>query len=173
MGLFAGFLGILYTSYAPVQDLVASMLIGKGESYSALARFLSILMARDYFLQYPILGLGWGSVTSDDLVFKLLSNTGILGFLSFCIFVITVFAYLWRSARAMRPKGLELSLAPVSMLVAFVLLLFMNATSGFVYAYSHVWFLFGLAMAVPAFCLLSKDREPFPPLISPRRTVAA
>ena len=124
MVLFAGLLGMLYASYNPIQDLVASMLIGKGESYSALARFLSVLMARDYFLQYPILGLGWGSVTSDDLVFKLLSNTGILGFLAFCLFVITVFANLWRSARAMSPKGLDLSLAPVSTLVAFVLLLF-------------------------------------------------
>ncbi len=171
MGLFAGALAMAYFAYGTVQDLVGSMLVGKGESYSAMARLLSVLMARDYFLQYPILGLGWGSVTSDDLIFKLLSNTGILGFLSFSVFLITVFRCLWQSIRAAKPLGTDLQLLPVSMLVAFVLLIFINATSGFVYAYSHVWFVFGLAIAVPAFFPYLKVSEPFSTFIPAKKAI--
>ena len=38
-------------------------------------------------MQYPILGIGWGVATSHDLFIMLLSNCGILGTLSFIIFI--------------------------------------------------------------------------------------
>lgn len=153
MALFAVGLGVTYLKSAWLQDFVDSLVIGKGQSYSGMARLLSVLMARDYFLQYPILGLGWGSVTSDDLIFKLLSNTGVIGLLTFVIFVVSVLTHLWRTVKFSRASiNPRLSLLPVSMLVVFVVMLFTSATSGFVYAYSHVWFVFGMAMAVPAFC---------------------
>ncbi len=161
LGLFVAALGVVYVSYGTVQDLVGLMLVGKGESYSGTVRLLSILMARDYFLQYPLLGVGWGSVGSDDLIFKLLSNTGILGLLAFGLFLMSIIGQLWGSIRRGAAKNSASNLLPVSMLVAFLILLFSNATSGFAYAFSHVWFVFGLAMAVPAFCPSWKDPERF------------
>jgi O-antigen ligase len=137
-----------------------------------MARLLSVLMARDYFLQYPVLGLGWGSVTSDDLVFKILSNTGIAGLLAFCLFVVSVFVHLWKSARRARANS-DLSFVAVSMIVVFSVLIFTNATSGFAYAYSHVWLIFGLAMSVPGFCFGSRIEKPLPSLVSPNTAVVA
>ena len=147
--LFVGLLFYAYSGFTPAQDLFESMIIGKGESYSALARLNSILLARDYFLQYPILGLGWGSVTSSDLVFKLLSNTGLAGLLFFSLFVATASARLWRASRAAQSVPADKKLWPVCLLAALVMLIFTNVAGGFAFTYGHLWFVFGLAMCVP------------------------
>jgi hypothetical protein len=147
--LFGGLLFYTYSGFAPAQDLFESMIIGKGESYSALARLNSVLLARDYFLQYPILGLGWGSVTSSDLVFKLLSNTGLAGFLVFALFVATASVRLWRAARTGQGIPADKKLWPVCLLAALLILIFTNVAGGFAFTYGHLWFVFGLAICVP------------------------
>lgn len=44
-----------------------------------------------WFTQYPILGLGVGSIGTDDLLGVLLGNTGLLGFVSFSAFLLATF----------------------------------------------------------------------------------
>ena len=163
---FAAFLGLVYAAYSPVQDLVDLMLLGKGESSSGIGRMLSVLQASDYFLQYPILGLGWGSLASHDLIFKLLSNTGILGFSSFSLFVFTVLARLWQRARSGKARDLTQSWHSACLLVALLVLLFANMTTGFVYPYGHAWFVFGLAMSVPSLYPLT-ERVAYPTQLQP------
>ena len=163
---FVALLSLAYAAYPPAQDLVDVMLLGKGESYSGIGRMFSILQARDYFLQYPILGLGWGSLASHDLVFKLLSNTGILGFSSFSLFVFTVLVRLWQRARSGKGRDLTESWHSVCLLVALFVLLFTNMTTGFVFPYGHGWFMFGLAMSVPALYPPAK-RFAFPTQLEP------
>lgn len=165
--LFTTFVGYIYEVYSPARDVVDSMLLGKAESYSGIARLLSIFLARDYFLQYPILGVGWGSVTSDDLVFKLLSNTGILGLLTFSSFLLTVGARLWRGARILETRISTETFLSVCMLLAFLVLLFTNVTTGFVFAYGHAWFVFGLAMSVPGLHPSTKEHRRYPPDLQP------
>jgi len=148
--LFAGLLFFVYAGFSSVQDVVASMIIGKGESYSALARLNSVLLARDYFFQYPVLGLGWGSVTSHDLVFKLLSNTGLAGLFTFLMFLVTAVTCLWRAARDGESVNVDRKLWPVCLLATLIILIFTNVTGGFAFTYGHVWFVFGLAIGVPA-----------------------
>jgi O-antigen ligase len=133
---------------SPVQDVFQSMIVEKGESYSVLARVNSVLLARDYFLQFPILGLGWGSVTSHDLVFKLLSNTGIVGLSVFSLFVATILARLWRSARSGR-LGDSKMLWSIGILMSLLTLILTSIAGDFAFTYGHVWFVFGLAMSVP------------------------
>ena len=147
--LFVGLLFYAYSGFTPAQDLFESMIIGKGESYSALARLNSVLLARDYFLQYPILGLGWGSVTSSDLVFKLLSNTGLAGLLFFFLFVATASVRLWQASRTEQRIPADKKLWPVCLLAALVMLIFTNVAGGFAFTYGHLWFVFGLAICVP------------------------
>lgn len=166
LAMFVAFLWLVYSASTPAQDLVDSMLLGKGQSYSGVARMLSVLRAGEYFLQYPILGLGWGSVTSHDLVFKLLANTGILGLSAFSLFVFTLIARLWRCASVNEAQDLTHSL-PVCLLVALLVLLFANLTTGFVYSYGHAWFLFGLAMSVPALYPPLKEQGPYPTQLQP------
>jgi hypothetical protein len=138
-----------YFLYVPAQQVFESMVMGKGESYSALARVNSILLARDYFLRYPLLGVGWGSVTSHDLVFKLLSNTGVIGLFVFLLFIMTALRRLYRAARN---PGMRLTRVwPLCMLAAMVMVIFTNLVGGFAFTYGHLWFVFGLAMAVTAY----------------------
>ena len=58
--IFLLLLGMLlffaYAGFSPVQDVITSMIIGKGDSYSALARLNSVLLARDYF--FPVSRFG-------------------------------------------------------------------------------------------------------------------
>ncbi len=152
--IFLLLLGMLlffaYAGFSPVQDVITSMIIGKGDSYSALARLNSVLLARDYFFQYPVLGLGWGSVTSHDLVFKLLSNTGLAGLLAFSIFLVSAMTCLWRAARGAGSVTTERKLWPVCLLSTLIIVIFTNVAGGFAFTFGHVWFVFGLAICVPA-----------------------
>ena len=146
---FACVLGVAYAAIFPVTEVFQSAILEKGESYSVLARVNSVLLARDYFLQFPILGLGWGSVTSHDLVFKLLSNTGILGLSAFVLFLATVFVRLWRSARRGPPSEASRMMWSVCILISLVVLILTSVAGDFAFTYGHVWFVFGLAMCVP------------------------
>lgn len=143
------FFGLAFALFSPAQDIIASFVLGKGESYSGIARAYAIALAAQYFLQYPILGLGWGSVTSHDLVFKLLSNTGLLGFGAFSFFLISLFRRLWRGATRIGVVNPEWQWWSVCLLVAYLVLIFTNVTTGFDFVFEHVWFLLGLSMSVP------------------------
>ena len=144
-----GILGIAVVLFSPAQDIVASLILGKGESYSGIARAYTIALAAQYFIQYPILGLGWGSVTSHDLIFKLLSNTGILGFWAFSLFLISLFRRLWRGATTVGNSNSEWRWWSTCLLTAYLVLVFTNVATGFDFVFEHLWFLLGLAMAVP------------------------
>ena len=148
--LFLGALLVAGAFYSPVRDIYESMILGKGDSYSALVRINSVLLARDYFLQFPVLGLGWGSVTSHDLVFKLLSNTGVVGFLVFVLFLITLMKRIWRTARSNKDISVNAIWWPGCFSAVLVTLIFTNIFGGFAFTYGHVWFVFGLVIAVPA-----------------------
>jgi O-antigen ligase len=159
----AALLALVYLWSSSAQDLVGSMIVGKGESYSGIARLYSVVLAAGYFLQYPILGLGWGSVTSHDLVFKLLSNTGILGFLTFFLFLASLLKRLWRTAGTGKSDDPERTWQVVCSLTAFLILMFTNITTDFVFVYGHLWFVLGLAMSASALCS-AESRAEQPPL---------
>ena len=67
--------------------IVQEVLLNKSDSYSALERGTVVLRDAEYFQQYPILGLGWGSAPAHDLTFGLLANTGVIGLSSFVLFI--------------------------------------------------------------------------------------
>jgi O-antigen ligase len=145
----AGLLGLTVTLFPPAQDIFASLVVGKGESYSGIARAYSVVLAAQYFLQYPILGLGWGSVTSHDLIFKLLSNTGLLGFSAFSLFLFSLLKKLWRGSRVGGIGDPQWRWWCACLLAACLVLVFTNVTTGFNFVFEHLWFLLGLAMSVP------------------------
>ena len=71
----------------PVRGVVQEVLFNKADSYSALERGTVVLHDAEYFQQYPVLGLGWGSAPAHDLILGMLANTGVLGLASFVLFV--------------------------------------------------------------------------------------
>jgi hypothetical protein len=128
-----------------VRGVVANTLLNKTNSFSAAERVKSIYYAAQYFKQYPLLGIGWGSAGSHDLVMKLLSNTGVIGMLTFAGFVIII---LFGLRRVGRTGGDNVSKYAVVSFISVLILIFMNALIGFAYVFGHFWFVIGLGMAV-------------------------
>ena len=143
---------VVYAGSSLVRDVADSTIFSKAEGYSAIGRFNSVLLAFGYFRAFPILGIGWGSAPSYDVALKLLSNTGILGLLTFGLFVVTTFIGLWKSMawNAPEKRVSERAYWACCLLVATFMLLFTNEISGFAFVYGHPWFVFGMALAVPA-----------------------
>ena len=77
--------GVYYLLPNAAVEIISEMLINKNESNSALIRLLSLIDAWEYFIKYPILGVGWSFVTSHDLVVSLLANSGVLGLMTFSL----------------------------------------------------------------------------------------
>jgi O-antigen ligase len=163
--VLGGVLGIVVVLFSPARDIIASLVLGKGESYSGIARAYTIALAAQYFLQYPILGLGWGSVTSHDLIFKLLSNTGIIGFWAFSVFLISLFRRLWRGATTVGNGNPEWRWWSICLLTAYLVLVFTNVATGFGFVYEHLWFLLGLAMSVPLLNSVMSLKRPPPDVL--------
>jgi O-antigen ligase len=152
MGSVLVLLYVLYTRSQLVQAVAAQMIFSKVEDYSGIGRINSVLLALNYFRAYPLLGIGWGSATSYDLVVKLLSNTGILGFAAFAIFIGAVFSRLWKSMKPRTPQKIsERTYWACCLLVASFMLVVTNELTGFAFVYGHLWFIFGMALSVPAF----------------------
>ena len=162
--LLAGFLVLAIALFSPAQDMIYSLIVGKGESYSGIGRAYSVALAAQYFLQYPVLGLGWGSVTSHDLIFKLLSNTGILGFSVFSYFMISLLRRLWRGSKTVGISNPEWRWWSRCLLAACLVMVFTNITTGFDFVFEHFWFLLGLAMSVPSLNSALSLKHPPPEL---------
>jgi O-antigen ligase len=122
---------------------------------SGIERLLTVEYAWEYFLKYPILGVGWGSAPSNDLVVNLLANAGILGLVTFAAlagYVIVRLAGAVVSSRrthVLRKTTLAESRS-LAILVAFLLILALQATGGIQYGYAYFWLTLGLAIAAPS-----------------------
>ena len=80
---------LIFSSYLLSQEFqtfINQILIGKQDSTSALIRLYTVSTSFGYFLQYPILGIGWSMATSDDLVVLLLANSESYNFLKKILF---------------------------------------------------------------------------------------
>jgi hypothetical protein len=164
----------LYVVYAHSQwsqDILDTMIFSKGESYSGFGRLNSILVAFTYFRKYPLLGIGWGSATCFDLIVKLLSNTGILGLLAFALFLKNVFSRLLGSISPRAPQNgiSERTYWACCLLVATFILIITNELTGFAFTYGHLWFVLGMALAVPIVRDLARESQ-FPLLQHSART---
>ena len=65
------------------ERLHSSDILNKSGSYSALERWTIVYIDFEYFLKYPLLGLGWGSVPTHDTIAGMLSSCGVIGLMSF------------------------------------------------------------------------------------------
>ncbi|MGC2162487.1 MAG: hypothetical protein WA634_11290 [Silvibacterium sp.] len=154
-GMFAA-VGAYY-AIGIFHDIINSALLNKSSSYSALERGKTIYYALQYFLDYPILGVGWASVTSHDLVAKLLSNTGILGFTTFCTFIGILLIKLSSRLRTGIIDKTHFDQASVILFIACVEMLALAVLSEFPDVFGHFWFILGMGIAAT---LRSLNKEP-------------
>jgi len=152
------------------QVIVDRMIFLKAEDYSGIGRINSIALAFTYFRMYPVLGIGWGSATSADLIFKLLSNTGVIGLFAFGWFLRNLVSQLWGSmSRVSRPQVSEQTYWASCLLVAVFMLITVSELSGFAFVYGHFWFVLGMALAVPLFRHAAFESRGRPQLNMPPR----
>jgi O-antigen ligase len=126
------------------RELATAMLIGKSQSYSAVERFLSVVLAFGYFRQYPVLGIGWGSATSHDLIVFLLANVGIVGASAFLAAIGFVIARTWKNIRAKQPLLASSSFVWFLTLTVFIVL---STAVGFPLVMGNFWVTLGVAIA--------------------------
>lgn len=128
--------------YFLFNDYIINVLFSKGSSYSALERSQAILGAWQNFTHYPILGTGWGSVSSFDLFVRILSNVGITGVLFFIMFIITNI----KNQLSLKHKLIPNSYYSNSLITSLITLLFTNAISGFSFTFGYFWLIIGLSL---------------------------
>lgn len=133
-----------------IPSLLNELLIAKTTSYSGMERLQSISVAWGYFLQYPLMGIGWGSVTSHDLVVKILSNAGMLGIIAFGAFFFYVVSRHFASPGCFshEKKISEIHYWNSALFVSIAVLLINNLLTGFAFMFGHVWFITALSIAV-------------------------
>jgi O-antigen ligase len=137
---------ILTVSMVPtVRDFFNLSLLQKASSGSALERLMSVVLAFGYFQRFPVLGIGWGSATSHDLLVKLLSNVGLVGAFMFI-------GALWcigrRGWRALRPFHMPIDLSRFAWILSFMVFILTATFTGFPLAFGNFWLILGMAMSV-------------------------
>ncbi len=136
-----------YLASGSVRLIVASTLISKAGGYSGLERLKTITNAANYFLEYPLLGVGWGSVTSHDLMFKLLANVGLLGAVTFGLIWWTV---IRRNLGGRLQRSREERLRNMYWGVSACILIGASGISEFPYVFGYFWVVLGMCIAVGA-----------------------
>lgn len=130
------------TIFTVFNDFIQKTLLSKGESYSALERSSAIIGAWDNFLHYPLLGTGWGSVTSFDLFIRILSNSGVIGATFFILFLFHVI-YNYKNSNVTLDQFGSYKKGTI---ISFILLIFMNAINGFSFTYGYFWLIIGISI---------------------------
>uniref|UniRef100_E6QLJ1 O-antigen ligase n=1 Tax=mine drainage metagenome TaxID=410659 RepID=E6QLJ1_9ZZZZ len=147
-------IAVALTSYAlvpQVQLIAQELLLNKASGYSALERAKTIYYAFGYFTQYPILGVGWSSVTSHDTIVKLLSNCGILGLLAFSAFIFSIARSLQGQIGllATNMHNNPFDNYALIMFIVLIMMLSIAVMDGFPYVFGHFWVVLGLAISAP------------------------
>lgn len=149
--------GVLVVLAVPlVRQLMNLMILEKLHTGSGAGRLHSVIVAAHDFLKYPILGTGWHTVNSWDLVFLLLANTGIVGLLAFASFLLPVLRGLWNSAVSAKPTT-------VAALSAVLLIVILSEAAGLTYAAGYVWLILGLGAGAAASKELSAGQRRWVP----------
>jgi O-antigen ligase len=127
-----------------VREILSSALVDKSSSGSALERLMTVQLAFGYFQKYPLLGVGWGSATSHDLIVMLLSNVGIFGAVAFFAALYVVLRANWR---ALDSFVLPADLSRSAWFLSLLMFLFTSVIDGFPLALGNFWLVLGMAIS--------------------------
>ncbi len=139
-----GMAAAIVASVPVVRDVVNSTLLDKAATYSGLERVMTIQLAYGYFEKFPLLGIGWGSAVSHDMVVLLLSNVGIIGALIFFGAMWCVVHSSWRSMESLESSA---SLSRVTWFLSLTVFLCTGLFSGFPLSLGSFWLVIGMAIA--------------------------
>ncbi|SDP56716.1 O-Antigen ligase [Mucilaginibacter sp. OK268] len=132
----------LLIMYGMFRNIIDQALFNKSDSYSGLERASAVIEAWKSFLNHPILGVGWGSVSSFDLFVKILSNTGLIGLALFVGFLWVAFSNQIKAKNVNYNK----SIYRQAIIISFSTLIFSNIVSGFSFVFGFFWLATGLIL---------------------------
>jgi hypothetical protein len=140
------FLVIVYLVIIIVTLVFAiNYLISVSGTYSGIERFKTVTYGANYFLEYPVLGLGFGVFPTYDLIINLLVNLGIVGTIPFLIVLYNTYIRLAKKIKITDKKTYPLYKAAFE---SFILLLIVSQLSGFIYHSQYFWLYLGLAISI-------------------------
>jgi len=152
--------GIILSKYSPLKLWIRRLymqtfLFG----HSGLARINSIKLALANIIKYPILGLGYGSVSVPSLPILVLANTGVIGFAPFLLFnVIPLFRTLKLLSHAsLKTEDLGLLLGIAGAFVSVLVALSISTTFAGLMYYEYWFILCGLT-AITRRCQLESTK---------------
>ncbi len=134
---------IVVIYYYFFNNIIFSLAVNKVDSFSGLERIGTIYNGWENFLQYPILGVGWGSITVNDLFVKILSSSGIIATVFFLQMIIYI-AIRHLSIISKNNENSEVLYYSESCLFSLIVLLFNSELNGFLHYFGMFWFILGL-----------------------------
>lgn len=147
-GTFTGLIAVAGYFTIPVfQSVFSAVLLNKNGSASALERLMTIQNSWEMFLRHPILGVGWESIASHDLVVHILANAGMVGFVCFAGAMFVILQRLHRSVRSKQLQSCQDIQVDSGIYLALVVTLVTSAVSGFLNVFGFFWFICGLGIA--------------------------
>lgn len=138
---------IAWAKVDAVSIFVDQFLLNKLDTGSGKERLLTVSMGWRAFLASPIIGVGWGSITSMDLVVRLLSNVGLLGALIFFSFILTMVNKLWRYTRYDFSSNYFLVVISAANLLAFISYWAVISVAGWATQFQISYIVIGMALA--------------------------
>lgn len=158
-GLFLLALGAVVFVNPGVFDNIMQMTVFKALTFSGMERIFAFQEALGLFSAYPLLGVGWGSNTSFDLISYLLANSGLFGALCFALFVLSAYKH-FRWLQKNNKIGFETKAYIGGIGLSLLTGIFLNLTGGFDLVFLHLWFLLGLLLSLSKIISLqtTKDR---------------
>jgi O-Antigen ligase len=143
--LGAGAAAVLFATVTSMSNIVSAALLSKGSSGSAIERLMTIQYAFGYFQRYPVLGIGWGSATSHDLIVLLLSNVGILGATVFLVAMFYIVRSNWQLISSLdTPLNLSRAVWFQSLTIFFIT----GIIVGFPLVFGNFWVILGMGVAM-------------------------
>ncbi len=120
-------------------------LINISGTYSGIERFKTVVLGVEYFLEYPILGIGFGVFPTYDLIINLLVNLGLIGTIPVLILLYNVFIRLKNKIKDKKSEYYPLFIAALE---SFILILIVSQLSGLIYHSQYFWLYIGLAVSI-------------------------
>jgi hypothetical protein len=138
-------IAVVVLSTVPIaRNVIDLVLVDKGSSGSALERARTVELAFGYFQKYPILGVGWGSLTCHDLIVNLLSSVGIIGATAFLGAILCTIRASWRASDTL---ALPISLSRFAWLLSISAFILISIFAGFPFVFGNFWLVVGMAIA--------------------------
>lgn len=122
--------------------------LNKLTDYSGQERTLALISGFGYFIEYPVLGIGWGVFHVWDFFVCIACGAGVIGLIAVLLLINKINSKLNKIKKHFLNHATSVSYASISLLLA-------NEISGFLYYTQFIWLYLGIILSY----LVIKERK--------------